>query len=113
MEERSLGFEIKLLNNLITRRVIKDSKEYNGLSISHVQMKIICYLIEHMDNPVYQRDIEKNLMVRRSTVSGILNTMEKNGFIKKVSSKEDTRLKQIITCDKTLDLLEHLFISND
>lgn len=107
MEERSLGFEIKLLNNLITRRIIKDSKEYNGFSVSQVQMKIIHYLIDHIDKPIYQRDIEKKLMVRRSTASGILNTMEKNGFIKRVSSKEDARLKQIIICDKTLDLAKH------
>ena len=107
MEERSLGFEIKLLNNLITRRIIKDSKEYNGFSVSQVQMKIIHYLIDHIDKPIYQRDIEKNLMVRRPTASGILNTMEKNGFIKRVSSKEDARLKQIIICDKTLDLAKH------
>ena len=107
MEERSLGFEIKLLNNLITRRIIKDSKEYNGFSISQVQMKIIHYLIDHIDKPIYQRDIEKKLMVRRSTASGILNTMEKNGFIKRVSSKEDARLKRIIICDKTLDLAEY------
>ena len=52
--------------------------------------------MNHQDHPVYQRDIEKELSIRRSTVSGIIKTMEKNNFIERVTSKEDARLKQIV-----------------
>ena len=47
MEERSLGFEIKLLNNMILRKIIKDSKEYGECAISPIQIKVVHYLIEH------------------------------------------------------------------
>lgn len=107
MEDRSLGFEIKLLNNMILRRIIKDSKECGDCAISPIQIKVVHYLIEHKKETIHQRDIEKNLMVRRSTVSGILKTMEKNGFIKRIDSKEDARLKEIVICGKTLDLIDN------
>ena len=40
------------------------------------------YLFINMDKEIYQKDIEKNFVVRRSTASGILDTMEKNGMKK-------------------------------
>ncbi len=96
MEEKSIGFEIKSLNNLIARKIMKDAKLDSGINITHVQVKILHYLFNHQDYPVYQRDIEKELSIRRSTVSGIIKTMEKNNFIERVTSKEDARLKQIV-----------------
>ena len=96
MEEKSIGFEIKSLNNLIARKIMKDAKLDSGINITHVQVKILHYLFSHQDHPVYQRDIEKELSIRRSTVSGIIKTMEKNNFIERVTSKEDARLKQIV-----------------
>lgn len=96
MEEKSIGFEIKSLNNLIARKIMKDAKLDSGINITHVQVKILHYLFNHHDHPVYQRDIEKELSIRRSTVSGIIKTMEKNNFIERVTSKEDARLKQIV-----------------
>lgn len=96
MEEKSIGFEIKSLNNLIARKIMKDAKLDSGINITHVQVKILYYLFNHQDHPVYQRDIEKELSIRRSTVSGIIKTMEKNNFIERVTSKEDARLKQIV-----------------
>ena len=113
MEDRSLGFEIKLLNNMILRRIIKDSKECCECAISPIQIKAVNYLIEHKKETIYQRDIEKSLMVRRSTVSGILKTMEKNGFIKRIDSKEDARLKEIVICKKALDLIDNFKNSID
>jgi DNA-binding MarR family transcriptional regulator len=116
MKNRSIGFEIKILNNLITRKIIKEYKINDNCSISHVQMKVIHYLIKNKNNSIYQSDIEKMLEVRRSTVSGILDTMEKNNLIKRVDSKIDGRKKQIILTNKILEFshdLEKQVISFD
>jgi DNA-binding MarR family transcriptional regulator len=116
MKNRSIGFEIKNLNNLITRKIIKEYKINDNCSISHVQMKVIHYLIKNKNNSIYQSDIEKMLEVRRSTVSGILDTMEKNNLIKRVDSKIDGRKKQIILTNKILEFshdLEKQVISFD
>ena len=47
------------------------------------------------DKTVNQSDIESEADIRRSTVSGILKTMEKNGLIKRLDSKKDTRKKEV------------------
>lgn len=104
---RSIGLEIKLLNNKIARKMMSETK-MSGYNISPVQIKIIHYLFKNKDKIVYQRDIEKFLDVRRSTVSGILQTMEKNNFINRVDSLEDARLKQIILTSEMLDKAKSL-----
>lgn len=93
--ERKVAFEIKRLDNLINRKILKYLKEENIKNISHVQAEILRYLYVNRCNTVYQSDIEKEVDIRRSTVSGILKTMEKNGLIKRIDSKKDTRKKEV------------------
>ena len=64
-----------------------------------------------MDKEIYQKDIEKNFVVRRSTASGILDTMEKNGMLMRIPSDFDARSKRIVLTDKYIskvELLENL-----
>lgn len=63
------------------------------LVLHHILLKSIC-------GPVYQKDVEKEFQIRRSTATGILNTLEKNGFIIREPVKEDARLKQLVPTDK-------------
>ena len=93
--ERKVAFEVKRLDNLINRKILKYLKKENIKNISHVQAEILRYLYVNRDNTVYQSDIEKEADIRRSTVSGILKTMEKNGLIKRIDSKKDTRKKEV------------------
>ncbi len=73
---------------------------------SFVQGGII-YLIKKSSEPVYQRDIEKKFNIRRSTATGILQNMEKNGLVTREPSKEDARLKQITLTKKANDSFEN------
>lgn len=56
---------------------------------------IIGYLYDNRHREVYQRDIQEQFSVRRSTVTGMLQLMEKNGLITRHSVPEDARLKRI------------------
>ena len=94
--ERKVAFEIKRLDNLINRKILKYLKKENIKNISHLQAEILRYLYVNRCNTVYQSDIEREVDIRRSTVSGILKTMEKNGLIKRIDSKKDTRKKEVI-----------------
>ena len=93
--ERKVAFEVKRLDNLINRKILKYLKKENIKNISHVQAEILRYLYVNRCNTIYQSDIEKEVDIRRSTVSGILKTMEKNGLIKRIDSKKDTRKKEV------------------
>ena len=107
--QRVVGHEIKTLDNLITRKVIRRVKKQKEKALTPVQIRIVKYLYDNRDKDIFQRDIEKKIAVRRSTASEILKVMEKNGMIKRVDIKDDLRVKKIILVDdyvKRIDELE-------
>lgn len=102
-KENGLGYEIKTINNLIERKIISDSKMSNNNNlITMMQGKIMKYLFVNKENKIFQKDIEEELKLRRSTVSGILKTMEKNGLIFRMANNTDARKKQVILTEKSL-----------
>lgn len=92
MINRKIPFEIKMLDNMINRKICNSIKKIN---ISHTQASILRFLYNNQDKIIYQNDIEKEVDVRRSTISGILDTMEKNNLITRKASKKDARKKEI------------------
>lgn len=86
--------EIKELLNAVARESILDDyfSKYIG---NYTQMLVIKHLIDAGDREVFQKELEAVLNARKSTVSGILDTMEKNRIIVRVSSKTDGRSKVV------------------
>ena len=62
-------------------------------------------LLETLHKVVYQKDIEEEFQIRKSTATGMLQLLEKNGFILRESEKKDARLKRIIPTKKAKSLL--------
>ena len=56
------------------------------------------------DGPVFQRDVESAFGMSRSTATGILQLMEKNGLILRESVASDARLKSLVPTDKAAHL---------
>lgn len=105
---RIVGYEIKTLDNLITRKIVATAKKAGYETLTTVQIRIMRYLFMNRGKEIYQKDIEKNFVVRRSTASGIINTMEKNGMIKRESSTLDLRVKKIVLTKKYMDRINFL-----
>lgn len=62
-----------------------------------MQKHVLHYIIQQTkEGNIYQRDIERYFYIRRSTASTILKSLEKQGFIIRVQSSEDGRLKQLL-----------------
>ena len=78
-----------------------------GLEVTPVQSRIIMALYSQ-NNLLCQRDIETNVPCNKSTLSAILNTMEKNGLITRQGSENDSRKKNIILTTKSLEIAEFL-----
>lgn len=96
-QQKNIIYEIKTLDNMLNRKIISYTKEQKmPFILSPVQLKVLHYLHLKTEEIIYQRDIEKIIESRRSTTSGILNTMEKNNLIKRVNTQNDARIKQII-----------------
>ncbi len=63
--------------------------------INYSQMQIIRYLVDNFNRDVSQKELESVLNIRKSTISGIIDTMEKKNIIKRELSLEDGRSKII------------------
>ncbi len=101
---KSIVIEIKKIDNLILRTLINYSKKITDIQLSPVQIAIIKYLNQNKDNNVNQKDLEEFIQNRKSTISCILDNMQKNNIIERVNSKSDGRSKYIKLTQKGFDL---------
>lgn len=67
-----------------------------GEQITPMQGRVIGYLIRHSDQDVFQRDLEQEFQIRRSTASAIVQGMERNGLIRREAVAQDARLKKLL-----------------
>jgi len=94
-----MGKTIKILSNYLNRRLLQIPAFKNQDEITPVQGMILGFVIDAEDD-VFQKDIEQIFTLRRSTVSGVLSTMEKSGLIIRERVKTDARLRKICATEK-------------
>ena len=110
MKKYNVLYDIKSLETLFVRTFISEmmvkNEEFKNFP-TPTQMRIIEYIVD-AEGDVYQKNLENVLNLRRATVSGVLQTMEKNNLIKRVSSDKDARVKKVILNPETQRLfLKH------
>lgn len=96
-----------MLNNAVRRyidRYTEGKKALDSLTCSNGW--IIGYVCEMKEEgkDVYQRDLENNFGITRSTASKVLGLMEKKGLVERVSVSHDARLKKIIPTERSLEI---------
>lgn len=96
-ENERIGRAIMRLNNCMRRRL--DNVTLN-MGVTRMQSMILGYLERNDDHAIYQRNIEAEFEIRRSSVTSILQLMERNGLIIRHSVENDGRLKQIVLTEK-------------
>lgn len=103
--------EFKQINNLICRQSFNAGvkQDIDKMTLSHGW--VIGYLYENRDRVVLQKEFEKEFNLRRSTVTTILQTMEKNGLVERRSIKNDARQRQLVLTEKAE--LIHKLISKE
>ena len=88
--------QMRRVNNLISRRVNLYSRQNGVEDVTAMHGWILAYLYRERDREVFQRDIEHAFSITRSTVTNILQLMEKKGYIRRMSVPQDARLKRLI-----------------
>ena len=95
---RHIGKEIDIISNKIRRKIDHQVSKYG---LTGVQAKIVGFVYFVSKNrDVFQKDIENDLKIRSSSVTSVLQLMEKNGYIKRESVCTDARLKKIVLTEK-------------
>lgn len=108
-EKRIIGFELKSISNMIRRKLDEtfSAPEFDGLT--GMQNAMMGYVMHHAEErDVFQRDIEKNFGVRRSTVTIMLQNLEQKGYIRRVPVSYDARLKKIVLTEKAEKLQQRV-----
>ncbi len=110
-EKKQIGFELRSLNNLIMRK-IENSYETGQIdSITGTNGWIIGFLTINADKEIYQKDLEEQFSITRSTASKVLILMEKKGLIERSGVPHDARLKKLTLTEKARKISE-LMIAN-
>ena len=107
--------------NLYTRRLkclqnlIKKNFESSDFIQAHPEMTttkgfIIGYInwAKKEGRPVYQKDIERDYSISRSTASEFLDSLEQDGIIMRVVDQNDQRKKQLFCTEKGEELMFEL-----
>lgn len=104
-----LGLDISKINHIISRKMDASviSAIDDNLTIS--QAYVIDFIsIEGKDKEIFQKDLEREFDLKRSSISLMLNNMEKSDLIERVPVTEDARLKKIILTQKSIKIYEKI-----
>lgn len=99
MTSAEIGKTIKLLSNYLNRRLLQIPAIKNQQDITPVQGMILGFIVEE-ERDIFQKDIEQTFTLRRSTVSGVLSSMEEAGLIIRERVESDARLRKITATEK-------------
>ena len=114
-KKRKIGYELRTLDNMLSRNLMAAARERGVDELTAMHGWILGYLCRNEHKDIFQKDIEAEFKICRSTVTNILKLMEKKGDIKRESVPYDARLKKLVLTDtgrelheKTKDMIDML-----
>lgn len=93
--ERKISFVLRELHNQIRLVIHKTAPMHEKAPKTQLQGGILGYLYHHQEQPVYQRDLEKEFRISGATATNTLRVMEREGLVVRRALDKDARLKRI------------------
>lgn len=84
----------------------------NGLkeiNLTSSQMNILFYISNNNNSEINQKDLERDLYLKNSTVTEILKRLENNGFLYRTTSEKDGRYKKIVLTEKGKSIYDEMY----
>lgn len=103
-ERRRVGFELKVLCNLIVRNEANNKMFRKLENLTGMHGFVIGYIAHHPERDIFQRDLEQHFSIRRSTASKLVALMIQNGLLTCEPVSYDARLKKLVLTDKAKEL---------
>ena len=102
-----LGKKIGYISHMIKRSI--DSLD-NPYGVNGKQLRLLGFIAhESMSRDLYQKDIEEELQIRRSSVTSMLQNLEKANMIRRISVDKDARLKKIVLTDLGKEVTQNTY----
>lgn len=98
MEKKDIGHMFKLISDGIRAKIDTNVKEHD---LTCSQFRILGYLNKN-GGKVTQKQLEDFLEVSHPTVVGLINRLEKNGFVKTYFEEDNKRHKIICEDEKAI-----------
>ena len=98
--ENHVGYQLKALDHMFRRHMQAMMRQNGFEDMSLMNGWIIEYLAYNEGKDTFQKDIEKNFKVGKSTIAGTLKMMEEKGYILRRAVEGDARLKKVCLTDK-------------
>ena len=113
-DKLKLGLDISKINHIISRKMDASVIKVIDDNLTVSQAYVIDFIsMEGKDRDIFQKDLEKQFDLKRSSISLMLNNMEKNKLIERVAVSEDARLKKIVLTEKSIKLNEKISCAID
>lgn len=111
---RHIGYEIRSVSHLVKLTIDQTIAKSETHGVTGMQGWIIGYLYHHKDaQDCFQHDLELEFNIRRSTASGILQRMERDGLIERAMVPTDARRKKLILTSKAIGIHENVMRAID
>lgn len=102
--DNMIGYTIRVLDNMMKRNLSASVRQMGMDEMTVMHGWIIGFLYARREEDIFQKDVEAEFEINRSTGTSILKLMEKKGYIERVSVKEDARLKKLVLTEKGIGL---------
>lgn len=101
-----VGIKIKKVQSLIRKTVHSSEPFKSNEELTNVIGWTIGFISRRdaLGIETYQKDVESEFKISRSTATGLLQNMEKLGYLYREVSTEDSRLKRIVLTEKAIEL---------
>jgi len=73
---------------------------FSRFGLTDVQFNILMILKEHAGEGLSQRELSEHLIVTKSNVVGLVDRLERAGYVKRLSHPSDRRFNQIVLTPK-------------
>lgn len=101
------GMYFKRIHLDIEKEIHTKLSAYN---LTKSQLDILNYLDQHPDQMTCQKDLQNYLHVSNATINGLINRLEQNGYIYRITNSEDKRMVSIHPTEKA-NQIKDLFLT--
>lgn len=101
------GMYFKRIHLDIEKEIHTKLSAYN---LTKSQLDILNYLDQHPDQMTCQKDLQNYLHVSNATINGLVNRLEQNGYIYRITNSEDKRMVSIHPTEK-VNQIKDLFLT--
>lgn len=95
------GFYFRCIQSQLEKSMNEQLKEFD---LTRSQLDILRYLKNAKKDHVNQKDIEEFFHISNPTVTGLLNRLEQKGYVVRLQSPNDKRIRYIQITEKSEDI---------